>query len=280
MQADTQSHPPQSDQASLNNPLGHSPTTAPDQAEALRILAQATAQTRQARAALPDQRLIPRSLVDRIAAVCEAAKNNPTAPDDEEEAAPVDREKRQMAERLVAACGVPRRYAGATLVLLGPREVQQTAANALGDLEHAPGIVALIGTRGTGKTWLACGLVLDFCRAGRRAFYMNAMDYFLELRSTFDDGSKMTQAKVEEKYLRPALLVLDEVHERGDTAWEDRTLTRIVNKRYEAELATVLISNQTPEQFAERVGASIADRIHDGGGVIRCEWPSLRGATA
>src|SRR5206468_2068917 len=103
------------------------------------------------------------------------------------------------------------------------------------------------------------------------------MDYFLELKATYDDAAKTTQERVEQNWLRPELLVLDEAHERGDTPWEDRMLTRLVNLRYEAMVSTILISNHDEETFAKRVGTSIADRIADGGGLILCGWASLRG---
>jgi chromosomal replication initiation ATPase DnaA len=250
------------------------------------VIARATHRVREQRANLPDPEAA--RLVASLPARLEAFKARggpavaPPTARSEAQARQNERERQAKVASLIAGAAVPPRYKDAGL--LGNPGARPTdnpgycAANvALQGLATTSGIVGLIGGRGTGKTWLSCGLVLDFCREGRRAVYTNAFDYFLELRSTFDDGSKMTQERVEAKYVRPALLVLDELHERGDTAWEDRTLTRIVNKRYENNLATVLISNQTPEEFVARVGPSIADRIHDGGGVILCEWASLRG---
>ncbi|HYE20116.1 MAG TPA: ATP-binding protein [Tepidisphaeraceae bacterium] len=284
---DTQTQNLPTEPASSSNPPAPFRRTVLSPEEAAVVIAQRTAETRQARAAAPKgpeplSAVLPLpERIERFQARMATEAAAPRQPDEFEA-----HQKRQAVEKLLAASGVPTRYVGGSLVKI-PLFYEATtgssgrtygqAAAALYDLHDYPGIVALIGHRGTGKTWMSCAAVQDFCRRGQRAFYMNAFDYFIELKSTFDDGSRMTQAKVEEKYLRPKLLVLDEVHERGDTPWEDRTLTRIVNKRYEAELATVLVSNQTPEQFADRVGASIADRIHDGGGVIVCDWASLRG---
>ena len=143
-----------------------------------------------------------------------------------------------------------------------------------------PRMIAVLGDRGCGKTWLACGLVLDFCRAGRSAVYLDTMDYFVELKQTYSDRSRQDESQIETKYLRPELLVLDEIQERGETTWEDRMLVRLINKRYANELSTVLVGNLSKEDFPKHVGSSIKDRLLDGGGVIVCNWPSLRGRIA
>ena len=196
---------------------------------------------------------------------------------------PDERERRLRVGRLLADSGVPELYAAADLTDLSrvPEAVAARYAEAvrlLLRLEDAPAIVALLGSRGPGKTHMSCGLVRRFCLAGRPAKYMDAMDYFVAVKETFGRDAKLDQSQVEGRLLKPDLLVIDEVHERGDTPWEDRMLTRLVNKRYVANRATVLVSNQTPKAFKDRVGPSIADRLHDRGGrVVTCEWPSLRG---
>jgi DNA replication protein DnaC len=185
-------------------------------------------------------------------------------------------------EELRKAARVPKRYATANLDDLSklPDDTKMRYSGAVRQLRQLlvkPATVALIGSRGPGKTHMACGLVHAFCGAGRGARYLNAMDYFIELKATYDSQAKRDEAQVERDYLRPSLLVIDELHERGDTQWEDRMLTRLVNQRYENEKATVLVCNLAAEEFEKRIGDSIADRINQGGGIIVCDWPSLRG---
>lgn len=244
------------------------------------ILADSVRRVRQARADLPpdpSNPVRPDMAKGFMKLAAEAARH----PTPEQTAA--DDQERQRRENLEKNNGVPARYRGAHthVARVGvPDDAMERYAHTVGcltSLFDKPGMVALIGTRGTGKTWMGCGLVMTFCRHGRYALYRDAMDYFLDLKATYDDGAKLDQQQVEARYLKPELLVLDEVHERGDTAWEDRMLTRLINKRYADERSTVLISNQDERTFAERIGASIADRIHDGGGVIVCDWESLRG---
>jgi hypothetical protein len=62
--------------------------------------------------------------------------------------------------------------------------------------------------------------------------------------------------------------VIDECQERGETDWENRLLTYIVDKRYAQLRDTVLISNQTKDQFCKSMGSSIISRMQETGGSL------------
>lgn len=194
-----------------------------------------------------------------------------------------ERQRLDRIERCRKASGVPRRYQQARLddfarVPAECREAYAAVARALARYTQLKGIVALLGRRGTGKTRLACALVNAYCAAGRSARYADVMDYALAVQRTYSPQASKTAEDVERDFVKPELLVLDAMEDRADTDWNDRMLTRLVNKRYEQELVTVLISNEEVEPFNARVGATIADRIKDDqGGLIRFTWPSLRG---
>lgn len=198
----------------------------------------------------------------------------------EREASQEARRKKVEIGRLIDASGVPPRYQRASLFALDavPADARAgyfDAAERLSVALSKPTLIALIGPRGPGKTWLGCAAVLDSCRQRKPAVYLDALDYLIRLKETY--GTPARESDVERRYLTSWLLVLDEMHERGDTAWEDRMLTRLINKRYAAGLATVMISNDGEKEFEQRIGLSIADRIADDGDVIRCNWQSLRG---
>lgn len=211
------------------------------------------------------------------------------AQSDQEEAAVrarlADREeqrKRQFeADVLLETNGVPPKYRGAKFdglkqVPAELREKYHAATEDLRSLLVVPGgIIVLMGPRGTGKTHMACALVNTFCRDCRHAVYAEAMDYFLRLDEQIN--ARGSVLKVEAQFLRPKLLALDAMEERADTPAKDRMLTRLIDKRYAANLATVLVTNETKEKFVERVGPSVADRIRDDGQIVVCDWKSLRG---
>jgi len=136
-------------------------------------------------------------------------------------------------------------------------------------------IVCLIGPRGTGKTQMAVSLARIVCRAGRSARYATAMGIFLELQETFDGGKKSSRGVIDE-YTKPSLLIIDEMHERGETGWEDRVLTHLIDRRYGNLRDTILISNQTKDQMLAAVGPSVASRLSETGGIVTCDWKSFR----
>lgn len=199
------------------------------------------------------------------------------------------RELQARALELVKAAGVPSRYAAATIAAgaagMAFSEVPDDARSSyiqaiqrVRQLLAGCGVLALLGPRGVGKTWIACGAVLDLCRQGQPGRYLHVFDYFSGLKETYGDRARTSEARFETDHLRPRLLVLDEMHERSDSPWEDRMLTRLIVKRHDARLSTLLLSNDNLETFSGRVGDSILSRMsEDAGGALICDWRGLRG---
>jgi DNA replication protein DnaC len=102
------------------------------------------------------------------------------------------------------------------------------------------------------------------------------MEFFISIKSSFRRSSETSEDDVLESLASPKLLVIDEVQERSESAWEDRLLTFLVNQRYNAMKDTILIANLTKAEFAQSVGASIVSRLNETGGIIECAWPSFR----
>lgn len=138
-------------------------------------------------------------------------------------------------------------------------------------------IAALIGTRGTGKTQIAVQLMLASIGIGQEALYVKAMQIFLWIRATYKHEQR-TELDAIADFIRPRLLVIDEIQVRGDTTFEDEMLTHIVDVRYDRGRDTLIIGNLEPEKIAESLGPSILDRLHECGGIIPCNWTSFRKA--
>lgn len=223
------------------------------------------------------------ALVDRIAKVHREARAADGRGEPRNSRQYVVPESKPMPCQLLSASGIPARYASASVVSMSepaPAGMSPKYLETFVDLIIAaeePAITALLGNRGTGKTWMACAVVRDFCQHGRAAIYCKANSFFTRVKASYGPDAVEDQAFIEAGFVKPELLALDEMHERGATEWEDRMLTRLIDLRYDALRPTILISNQTYEEFTARIGESIADRIHDGGAVLVCEWKSLRG---
>lgn len=138
-------------------------------------------------------------------------------------------------------------------------------------------LVALLGTRGGGKTQLAVEIIRHSCWRERSCRYVKTLDLFLELRGTYAERNN-SEESVLTRFSKVDLLVLDEAGVRGETDFENRMLTHLIDTRYDAKKDTLLISNQRPEEFAKSIGPSISDRLRECGGIIECTWASFRGA--
>lgn len=201
-----------------------------------------------------------------------------------EDAAAAERARVEVAHACRKASRVPDRYKDAQLDTAvdlpadaAPR--YRAAIKRLSGLVERPALMALIGELGAGKSWMACALINKFTSLGRSARYMEAMDYLLAIRQTWTRQATRTEDQVVNEYVQLSLLVLDEMQVRTESANEEVLLTRLINKRYMAKRATVLISNhESEEQFQADTNGRWADRMFDdGGGIIVCKWPSLRG---
>jgi DNA replication protein DnaC len=156
-------------------------------------------------------------------------------------------------------------------------------ARKLTRLVDAGAMVALLGTRGPGKTHMACAMIAEACRRSEwasdgpaPALYTKAMAIFLELRACCRSGAAASELDVLKRYRKLQLLVIDEIQERGETPFEDRILTYLLDERYAARKPTIMVGNLTPNQFAQAMGPSVADRLRETGCVLHCEWDSFR----
>ena len=209
----------------------------------------------------------------------------------EREARYAEDERRRRARDLRTACGVWPRYETASLDdveyprrRLGDEEFRLYLAvrDTLRTLLEVPGIVVLSGDNGPGKTHLASMLVHAFCDAGRKAKYVRAIDFYRALKSTFGEPGR-TQEDLIRRFERYALLVVDEIEVRSDSAWENNELRSLIDARYACCVSTVLITNKTKAELNGEDGATpylsraLRDRIRHEGGILECRWRSLRG---
>jgi DNA replication protein DnaC len=173
---------------------------------------------------------------------------------------------------MFAASGTPQRHLRCVLAE-SPQWMAQYK-NLVDGFGHGR-ITMLVGPRGTGKTQLAVELIKHVCGLAKSALYIKAMGCFIKLRASYQtDG--VSESQVIGGFVRPKLLVVDAMEERGNSQWEDRVLNHIIDLRYDAELDTVLISNLTQKQFDDSLGSSIVSRANESGGTVVCDWESFR----
>lgn len=132
----------------------------------------------------------------------------------------------------------------------------------------------LCGKRGTGKTQIAvwCGKEL-IERDAASVRYLKASQLFRETRESMHDGK---ESRYIDALVKLGLLIVDEAHVRVDSDYEDRTLTEIVDRRYDDIKPTILITNQSKVEASKSFGPSIVSRYTESGRAIECNWKSFR----
>jgi DNA replication protein DnaC len=136
--------------------------------------------------------------------------------------------------------------------------------------------IALIGKRGPGKTQLAVEAMIHHTQNLRTARYITATSFLMRVKGTYKPSEREDEDDVLTMFARPSLLVIDEYAKRGETEWEDRLLFELLDRRYGEYRDTILIANQTKEEFEQSIGPSLASRMDESGGIIECTWESFR----
>lgn len=155
------------------------------------------------------------------------------------------------------------------------REQQQalTAANALVSQHvHA---VAYIGTMGAGKTHLGAAVLAAALRAGHSGLWVSVPEFLARLRASYRDLAYETEHQALSQLDSAQFLVLDEIGQRGKSSdWEVSVLSRIIDRRYLAQMPIVLTGNL--DELSDAVGQRGADRIAEMGVTIAMIGPSYR----
>lgn len=156
----------------------------------------------------------------------------------------------------------------------------------------------LAGPRGTGKTTLAAALAAEWLREEdeiarsaelrarwggvpcRTVVYLKAVDLVSSLKGLYGEWGTVSLERMQRLqawYVAVDLLVVDELSEVPDAhKHKDSILTDVLDKRYAAKRNTLLITNQTIEEFDETMNPSILSRLDEHGGSVECDWASFR----
>jgi DNA replication protein DnaC len=198
------------------------------------------------------------------------------AHDEEIKRQEAEQAKRERIERYKKS-GVPERYFNESLDTYKiTNEMQKAAAQAIGEFlrEIKCGefrTLVLIGSAGTGKTHLACGVVREY--GGK---YATAPDIVEVIRRAKSFSADQTEQKIIDSYSHKSLLVIDEIG-RGIAATDEKyMLYQIINGRYNTRKPTVLISNYTKADFLQYIGVAAADRLVESGDIVEMNGESYR----
>ena len=184
--------------------------------------------------------------------------------------------------------GFPKRY---KLAELPTGELWWDGYNKTLETINNGGIALLYGKHGTGKTRMGyelanvctptnnqttVGMGSGMVKRDLPCLYTTAVNLFMDIRETYRKESEKTERMVVNEYTSAKLLVIDEIQDRGETAFEDQKLTAIIDARYMDNKPTLLISNHDRKRFAESLSPAVLDRIRENGCGVHFSWESYR----
>ena len=157
---------------------------------------------------------------------------------------------------------------------LDPRKVRDLATLAF---VQAKANVALLGPPGVGKTHIAVALAVAACRAGFTVYFTTLDDMVRHLKAADAIGRLARKLRT---YLRPAVLVIDEVGYQPLERPEANLVFQVISKRYEKG-STLLTSNKGFGEWGQVFGdevlaTAILDRLLHHCDVVPINGPSYR----
>lgn len=141
----------------------------------------------------------------------------------------------------------------------------------------APNLI-LQGKPGTGKTHLSCGMTLDLYQT-HKVRRIDLPDLIRNIRATWQRDSEHSEEFVLDFYGSLDLLILEEVGTGTGSDDERARVFQVINRRYEAMLPTVIVTNLTLRELRDELGERVLDRLREGDrSVVAFDWESMRGA--
>lgn len=131
--------------------------------------------------------------------------------------------------------------------------------------------LTLTGDVGTGKTHVAVGLIKLACGLGVEARFLTMAQLLGAIKATYDRERAASrrrrgpgaagEADLLDELTELPLLALDDLGTENPTPWARDRLYTLVNRRYLGRQPTIVTTNRSPEELADRLGERTVSRL-------------------
>lgn len=191
---------------------------------------------------------------------------------------------------------IPKKYRGLTfddyIVKSDNQKVSKQAALDFTNNAFGVGLI-MCGRNGTGKSMLCSIILQEIIRRNpdqshssgytyfnhTKRLYTEAIKLVRVIKTSWRPGSKYTEQDAIDYFVRPSVLVIDEVGVQYGTPTEAQFITEIINDRYNQQRPTILCGNMTLKEISVLIGERAIDRFRESGKALVFDWPSFRGKT-
>ncbi len=125
--------------------------------------------------------------------------------------------------------------------------------------EEPRGWLLFKGGFGAGKTHLAAAIANYRLQLGQPALFIVVPDLLDYLRATYSPNSAVAYDERFESLRGAPLLILDDYGSHSATPWAQEKLFQLLNFRYNAQLPTIITTNQELEEIDLRLRSRLAD---------------------
>ncbi|MEM7130386.1 MAG: ATP-binding protein [Chloroflexota bacterium] len=123
--------------------------------------------------------------------------------------------------------------------------------------------LVITGSTGTGKTHLAVGLGVVALGMGYEVYATMLGEVLLTIRASWGEylPGRTDEAKLTEKLCTIKLLILDDLGSEKPTEWAIERLAYIINRRYTAQLPTIITTNLDISELETLWSSRVTSRL-------------------